>query len=236
MAGSALMGNRQTLKARHASFLKTVGFRHGLTLTPDRMNAAARDAVANQVIAALNQRADAVLQNNMWPAIRSAIHANPVDFAQCLGIQMLPNRPAKPPKTMAQIFTSRGAGDSRRENAAKPNRVRPEKLAVATATALYEETQRPLRSVGFEAEQSFDGDAVRVREDATESSLFDLETGEIKAPPTPAKHSHKLAARQWVLDALEVTRRPPEQRYSYANPMRGQFEPSSIASQQINNR
>ncbi len=178
MIGNALMGNCQLLAKRHASFMTAVGVPHGLTIAPKRVQHGNRLLFAKQVVAALTARADPVLQSAVWPLVRDAIYANPMAFAQALGLAIAQPHPAKRLKTMAQIFTSKGAGSERGgpaqnassvrlvESPAKPIPARVlvdskvEKVAKSLVTRFDDgvpvENLQTLCSVVFEPESAFD--------------------------------------------------------------------------------
>jgi hypothetical protein len=110
---SAVFGGRKELKALHDQFFSDVGFSFGLRRAPARQTPAQRGSTERAVVGALAADAAPCMQCSTWPVVRDLIAANPVPFAEVLGIEVSVSQ-----RTMAQIFTSTGKG-SRRERAAQ---------------------------------------------------------------------------------------------------------------------
>ena len=111
MAGSELVGNRRTLADMQAAFHAAVASHHGLRKAPKRLAGHSKDAAAHLVLKHLRAANDGVLRSAAWPTIRDAIERDPAPFMDALGLHL--TAPQKPPKTMAQIFTSKGKGPRR---------------------------------------------------------------------------------------------------------------------------
>ena len=111
MAGSELVGNRRTLADIQVAFHSAVASQHGLRKAPKRLAGPSKDAAAHLVLQHLRVTSDAVLRSAAWPTIRDAIERDPAPFMDALGLHL--TAPQKPPKTMAQIFTSKGKGPRR---------------------------------------------------------------------------------------------------------------------------
>ena len=111
MAGSELVGNRRTLADMQVAFHSAVASQHGLRKAPKRLAGHSKDAAAHLVLKHLRAANDGVLRSAAWPTIRDAIERDPAPFMDALGLHL--TAPQKPPKTMAQIFTSKGKGPRR---------------------------------------------------------------------------------------------------------------------------
>jgi hypothetical protein len=115
MIGNKLMGGTASLKAMQKHFFDAVASRFGLRKAAARMSATAKQAAAALVVARLKETGDSALQSKVWAALRDAIERTPEPFLMALSITL--GTKTKPPRTMAQIFTSKGKGKSKESNA-----------------------------------------------------------------------------------------------------------------------
>ncbi|MDP2369817.1 plasmid recombination protein [Rhodoferax sp.] len=109
MNGSDLVGNKQRLQFLHNDVHTAVGARYGLAKAPARLQGQAKEKTAQAVIQRLRATNDTAQASALWPVLRDMIDRDPAPFAQSLGIDIA-TPTAKTPRTMAQIFTSKGKG------------------------------------------------------------------------------------------------------------------------------
>jgi hypothetical protein len=142
----------------------------------------------------LRETADTVLTSKLWATLRETIERDPAPCLLALGLAV--DKPKKPLKTMAAIFTGKGKGGNK-ENGNTSN---PIGFAVP-------QKKQTLCSVGFGQKQltqtmqaKQEGDAsetVRVREDQ-----IDANTGEYFVPTFVRTGKQRSAADSWVQSAL----------------------------------
>jgi len=99
---------RDRVKLMRQSFADSVAGRYGLKLSDKLRGSRKADAVA-QVIRTIENEHQGLILTNLWLPIRRAIEAHPEWFCDALGVSVS-DKPEPTPKTMAQIFTSPGAG------------------------------------------------------------------------------------------------------------------------------
>lgn len=109
MVGSDLVGGKQALLAKQKEFHAEVASQFGLHQAPARLSLPAKQACAKAVLRRLRETGDSALQSAAWALIRDAVERDPAPFALALGIELEAPAPKKP-RTMAQIFTSKGKG------------------------------------------------------------------------------------------------------------------------------
>lgn len=109
MVGSALKGRKETAAMRE-SFYSTVAKSFGLTKPVGRLVGAARGQAARAVHQALETMKDGLLHSALREAVNRMIERDPAPYMAALGIALDAAKPAKQPKTMAEIFTSPGKG------------------------------------------------------------------------------------------------------------------------------
>lgn len=111
MLGSGLI-TRPALANLRKSFSTAVARAFGLREPPSRMSGAAHGEAVRLVLAWLESSQDGILQSGLWQTVRREIERDPARFMGALGIELPTDKPAtkKPPRTMAQIFTSTGRG------------------------------------------------------------------------------------------------------------------------------
>lgn len=194
MVGSDMMGNRDTLAARHKSFYDEVAKQFGLAKPPARLVGATKTDAIARVLAALSARKDPALKSLLWPAIRASIESNPAPWMALLDIAA----PVKTKrlKSSTAILTGKGKGPKKEPN---PTGFR----------ALSQE--RTLSCVGFTKSEdgmsaspnTLDGhnrgtaDVVRVREEEMPSEWWDCDIGAFQPEHRPVR-SQKAAAETWV--------------------------------------
>lgn len=127
MNGSDLMGGKALMSTRRNDFYECVASRFALTKPPKKHSEKDSAALYEQVMEHVRLNDLSALKSALWPFTRDAIRDNPVKAAQLLGIEIPEQTAAKKLKTVAEIFTSKGAGAKTESNLHNPNRVRSQK-------------------------------------------------------------------------------------------------------------
>jgi hypothetical protein len=109
MVGSALKGRKETAAMRE-SFYSTVAKSFGLKKPVSRLVGAARGQAVAAVHQALETMQDGLLHSALRETVNRMIERDPAPFMAALGLTVEAAKPAKQPKTMAEIFTSPGKG------------------------------------------------------------------------------------------------------------------------------
>lgn len=178
-------------------FYKEVAARYGLRKPLTRLSGESKQTAVKAVIQKLREGADAALNSKVWATIREAIESNPAPFLMALGLVI--DKPKKPLKTMAAIFTGKGKGGNKQnDNGLKSIDFAPPKK------------HRSLCSVDFAQKQSIEKvkesdelETVRVRESENDPAYFNPETGEFMEAPKQTR-SNREAADGWVKEALRM--------------------------------
>lgn len=105
LRGSDAIGGPAKLKRLHREFREQVCARHGLRGHAKAVKGDAKGRAVASVIAALENRSDAVLKGPIWLAVRDAIERDPMPFAAALGLT-IPRTPSK--GSFVQTSTGRG--------------------------------------------------------------------------------------------------------------------------------
>jgi len=111
LLGSDAVGNRRKLSELQDKFYKDVAAGFGFSKPRSRVSGNHKVQMVRQVLHRL--RNDTATKSLIWSLIREAISRDPQPFALALGIEL--DKPGKPLRTLAQIFTSKGKG-ARHEN------------------------------------------------------------------------------------------------------------------------
>jgi len=111
MVGNKLIGGRPQLLAMQTSFHEAVAASYGLRKSPARLAGASKQTAVAMVLSRLKETGDSALQSDVWACIRDCIENAPERFLEALG--MVVDVKTKAPRTMAQIFTSKGKGPKR---------------------------------------------------------------------------------------------------------------------------
>lgn len=107
LRGSAALGHRKKLSSLHESFFLEVSSKYGLTRSL-RLTRLDQTYLANSVINHLT--GDPARHSAAWGAIKYSIERNPLVYASLLGITPVNQQTGRKPRTMCQIFTSKGKG------------------------------------------------------------------------------------------------------------------------------
>jgi hypothetical protein len=111
LVGSSVKGNRQKYKQRPDSFFEKVGQKYGLTKPTKRLPQAFKADLAKKVLNEIEKNSDPMTQSSLYPTFKLEIENNPIPYAVNLGMEI--KVPQKKPRTVAQIFTSKGKGKNR---------------------------------------------------------------------------------------------------------------------------
>jgi hypothetical protein len=216
LAGSDMVGNRQTLLAMQSHFHDAVSSRYGLSKAPARLSGTTKQAAASAVLQSLRETSDTALRSKVWATLREVIETDPGRFMLALGITL--DAPKKSLKTMAQIFTGKGKGATKETNPIgfgapakkqtlcsvgfppKPSPPAPTKPAPARLEHVPSVTPS---SPPAPATTTPEPERVVVRDSDLDPALFDMTTGEfIKRPPPPARNN-RAAADEWAATELK---------------------------------
>jgi Plasmid recombination enzyme len=108
MVGSDMLGAGAHFASVLQDFQEKVCVPYGLQPPPRKLWGAAKAALANAVIRALESNSDAALRSTLWQSIREAIEREPDPFALAYGVAMPMLAPAKPGKSLVEIMTGKG--------------------------------------------------------------------------------------------------------------------------------
>ena len=222
MDGGRMVGNKQKLIEMQKQFHLDVAARYGLTKAPAKLSGASKQAAATAVLKKMRETGDKAMQSAAWATIRAAIENDPGAFLMTLGIEQQVLQ--KKPRTMAQIFTSKGKGSTKEANPIDfappeneqcicsvdfPTKQPPTKSAVVIelSTAAGGACDVPTDAVVNSGSGAFTvAETIRVREIDLDAALYDSDTGEyIQRPPPPARH-RRQAADAWVSAAFNQRR------------------------------
>ena len=109
---SKVFGDRSAIKLMVDAFYREVAAGFGLQRAPEKLLINDRRALARQVLAHLRAIAAPSLQCPTWDVVRDQIEADPVQFAQHLGIPI----PQRRRKTLADLKVSPGKGAKREKD------------------------------------------------------------------------------------------------------------------------
>jgi hypothetical protein len=113
MQGSDAVGSPGKLRGWNQDFHDKVASRYGLCRN-ERLQGSHKAKAARLVLDHLNVSQDPAMRSSLWQPLRDAIERDPSPFTTALGLE-LPR--AKPKRTMAQIFTSKGKGANHEKTA-----------------------------------------------------------------------------------------------------------------------
>lgn len=146
MVGNKLMGGRSQMLVMQSSFYEAVARQHGLRKAPPRLSGTAKQAAAALVLARLKETGDSALRSDLWPAIRDAVENAPQTFLKALGLVV--ETKTKPPRTMAQIFTSKGKGAKREKTPtmAPANTIAFAKVPMSSNAIAFHDKEIPMEN------------------------------------------------------------------------------------------
>jgi hypothetical protein len=107
---SDVFGRKPDVHALQDDMFRQVASKYGLSRSPGRLTAAERRRVEADVLHAMRECGDPVMRSPVWQLVRASIAADPVQFAELLGVVV-----QKRMRTVAEIFTSRGRGSATAE-------------------------------------------------------------------------------------------------------------------------
>ncbi len=217
MVGSDLHGGKQKLLALQKDFHAKVAALYGLSKAPAKLSGASKQAAATAVLNKMRETGDKAMQSAAWANIRAAIENDPGSFLMTLGIEQ--QAPQKKPRTIAQIFTSKGKGSAKEANpigftqqakrqtlcsvgfTPKPPPNNPA-VVIELSTVAGGACDVPTDAVGNSVSGAFTvPETIRVRENDLDPALYDPTTGEYFQRPPTTRHQRQ-AADQWVSAAL----------------------------------
>lgn len=203
LQGSDMVGNKKKLTELQAKFYKDVASGFGFSKPRSKLSGQHKAHTTRLVLDKL--RNDPAAKSAAWAVIRDTVERDPMPYALALGIDTTP--PAKPAKTMAQIFTSTGKG-RKKENpigihTRKPYRVsapsEPQTLGHCRESISAPPPKAPTAPAPEAA--SDDDSVIRVRDSELDPTSYDPDTGEFyRRPRTPAPARRQTDA--WVRDQI----------------------------------
>lgn len=113
LIGSKIKGNKARYQERTDHFFHNVACKYGLHRPPTKLLKGDRLRLAKDVITRLENTRDPMTQSPHYPLIRNSIQADPMQFANNLGIEI--QTTPKKMRTVVQIMTSKGKGANRPE-------------------------------------------------------------------------------------------------------------------------
>jgi hypothetical protein len=195
LVGSEMVGNRQKLLATQKSFHEVVASKYGLQKAPAKLIGPGKAAAASAVLKHLRESSDPALRSKVWPNLREAIEGNPAPFLGALGITL--KAAAKPLRTMAQIFTSKGKGSGKESTSIGFDAIRKARTLSCVG---FSEKQSPSQA----KEPPTDApvmELVRIRDRDLDPSHFDQSSGEY-FDPSRAERRNRSTADNWLSDDL----------------------------------
>ena len=199
MVGSDMMGNRDTLAARHKSFYDEVAKEFGLAKPPARLVGATKTDAIARVLAALSARKDPALKSLLWPAIRASIESNPAPWMALLDIAA----PVKTKrlKSSTAIFTSTGKGPKKEPNPTGFRVQREERTLSCVGFAKSEDAMNASPKT-LDERGTGTADVVRVREGEMPAEWWNSVIGAFQGARRPVQRQ-KAAAEAWG-EAVQV--------------------------------
>jgi hypothetical protein len=114
MNGSRLVGYKSRIAATKRAHFEHVAKRYGLIAQRSSLTKGQRLLAARRAYAAFLSKPDILTHPNVKTELIRLLSADPSALLHDLGIEVHPTKPPKKLKKMAQIFTSKGKGATRR--------------------------------------------------------------------------------------------------------------------------
>lgn len=114
MVGSAMVGGPGQLRGLRDRFQREVCSHHGLSMAAGRLRGVHKLNATAAVLSRIEADDDPVKNSAVWAAVEDLIRSDPRPFLHDLGIDQEQFRPPPRPRSMAQIFTSKGKGPQHR--------------------------------------------------------------------------------------------------------------------------
>lgn len=117
MVGSDAIGGPGKLRALQEDFFDAVAKPYGFRARRVSLKGAAKSLASAAVLAEMKRGRDPSMASPVWPLLRQAIEANPILFAEALGLDATQFASTKKKlRSMTAIFISKGKGSQRRED------------------------------------------------------------------------------------------------------------------------
>lgn len=107
LLGSRLYASPNENRKREKDFEVRVGLKYNIRLR-QKLRKAEKSVVVQDVMAALTDKCDPILQSQLLPLMRTFVEQDPWLFAEILGVEVKVSPPAE--RTFTQIMTSKGKG------------------------------------------------------------------------------------------------------------------------------
>ena len=181
LRGSDAVGNARKLSALQTKFFQEVASHFGFTKPRKKLNGKFKAQAIKQVLDKL--RNDPAGKSAAWSVIRDHVERDPAPYAIALGI-LITNAPEKRAKTMKEIFTSKGKGQTHQN---------PIRESIAFTKQTLGHCRVSISKVSTET--------VRIRDYEFKAEHFDQETGEFHTPRNQPS-TGRIKADKWVNNAL----------------------------------
>jgi hypothetical protein len=136
LRGSDAIGGKRNMSELQAKFYKDVASGFGFSKPRSKLSGHHKAHITRQVLEKL--RFDPAAKSAAWAVIRDSVKLDPMPYALALDIDT--TTPAKPSKTMTQIFTSTGKGREK-ENPIGKHTIKPYKVSAPSAPSAPSEPQ-----------------------------------------------------------------------------------------------
>lgn len=206
LQGSDMVGNKKKLTELQAKFYKDVASGFGFSKPRSKLSGHHKANITRQVLDKL--RNDPAAKSAAWAVIRDTVERDPMPYALALALGIDTTTPAKPGKTMTQIFTSTGKG-RKKENpignhTRKSYRVsappEPQTLGHCRESISAPSPKAP-PAPAPEATLNDDG-IIRVRDCELDPNSYEPDTGEIFERPRVKAPTAKVTTDKAVKRAL----------------------------------
>jgi hypothetical protein len=104
LQGHIIRGGRGNINKLQNAFMQELGSKHGLK-SNKRLTATAKAQLYTDIIKALEQAREPIMQSILWDVVRDDIRRNPLPYAQLLDIAASASKNTGKPKTFVQIMT-----------------------------------------------------------------------------------------------------------------------------------